>query len=204
LSSGFAMQATGGSRPAASAEHMLAHFWETTDVAANRPFNLHGILAAAASRLVLPMYRALYARLRTFEPDDAARRAAFDAELPWTESMEEGLRPFHRKIAEQAGSRVLDREILARRLTAFRENRQSLIELADKILGEMEQAVQILHALDYPLSFGTLGIPEADVLLPLRNVRLLRQRYSSFDLAYELGLSSFMREQGEKSLREMG
>ncbi len=56
LCSSFAMQATGGSRPAASAEHTLAHYWETTHAAANEALDLHGILAGTASRLMLPLY----------------------------------------------------------------------------------------------------------------------------------------------------
>jgi len=37
-------------------------------------------------------------------------------------------------------------------------------------------------------SVDDLGIPDDQRLLPVRNVRLLRNRYSSFDLAYELGM----------------
>jgi hypothetical protein len=35
------------------------------------------------------------------------------------------------------------------------------------------------------------------VLLPFRNARLLRKRYTGFDLAYELGLESVLTEAGK-------
>jgi glycerol-1-phosphate dehydrogenase [NAD(P)+] len=200
LCSGFAMQATGGSRPAASAEHMLAHFWETTNQARNEKLNLHGILAAAASRLLLPVYEALYERLSSFEPDDQERLRAYDAELPWQETLEEGLRPFLRKVSAEAGSRQFDRGILARRLYAFRDNRTEIIALAGSVLGEMRRAVESLEGMGYPFDFGVIGLTAEEILLPLRNVRLLRHRYSSYDLAYELGLDSFICREGERGV----
>jgi glycerol-1-phosphate dehydrogenase [NAD(P)+] len=198
LCSGFAMQATGGSRPAASAEHMLAHFWETTNQARNERLNLHGILAAAASRLLFPVYRALYDRLSTFEPQDQERLAAYDAEPPWQETVEQGLQPFLRKVSAEAGTRRFDRGILAGRLYAFREHRTEICALADAVLGEMGRAIEILEGMGYPFDFDEIGLSAEEITLPLRNVRLLRHRYSSFDLAYEVGLDRFMRTEGER------
>jgi glycerol-1-phosphate dehydrogenase [NAD(P)+] len=200
LSSGFAMQATGGSRPAASAEHMLAHFWETTDAAHVQRWALHGILAAAASRMMLPAYRALHEKLRTYDPDDQGRLRLYDAEPGWRESMDEALLPFSAKIAEEAGGRQFDRGVLATRLYAWRVHRWQIAELARAILDEMERAVGMLVSLGYPFSPRELGLGRAQILLPLRNVRLLRRRYSSFDLAYELGLESVLMEECEKCL----
>ncbi len=45
-----------------------------------------------------------------------------------------------------------------------------------------------------------LGIAREAVLLPLRSVRLLRRRYSSFDLAYELGLEGTILREAERIL----
>ena len=69
LVSGFAMQAMGGSRPAASAEHTIAHFWEAASAARSEAHDLHGILVGAACALILPGYLELYRRLTEMEPD---------------------------------------------------------------------------------------------------------------------------------------
>jgi glycerol-1-phosphate dehydrogenase [NAD(P)+] len=192
LCSGLAMQAAGGSRPAASAEHLLAHFWETKDAARTARYNLHGILAAAASRYLLPAYRALYERLPAFEPDDAARLAAFDREPRWEDSLEEGLAPFRQKVAAEAAARTFNRAILARRLDAFRAQRTRIAALAATILDEMEGSVKELELQGYPFSPAVLGLSREDIMLPVRNARLLRARWSSFDLAYEVGLPGLM------------
>src|SRR5439155_882983 len=60
LVSGFAMQAFGTSRPAASAEHTVAHFWETVGAAGAPEHDLHGILVGAATKLLLPGYTAWF------------------------------------------------------------------------------------------------------------------------------------------------
>ncbi len=200
LSSGFAMQATGGSRPAASAEHTIAHCWESTDAARTERLALHGILAAAASRMVFPVYRALHERLVDFEPDDHERLLRFDAEPGWQDAIETGLEPFRARIAEEMGGKAFDRGILARRLYAFREHRPEIAALARSMLDELAAAVETLESMHYPFSFELLGLRREDVMLPFRNVRVLRRRYSGFDLAYELGLDSLMIEEGEKYL----
>ena len=52
---------------------------------------------------------------------------------------------------------------------------------------QLSEAIRLLEGLGFP-SLGALRIPEAQRLLPVRNVRLLRDRYTSFDLSYELGM----------------
>ena len=123
LSSGFAMQAFKSSRSAASAEHTMAHLWETADAVRNERLDLHGILAGAASRIVLCAYQALYARLEDFEPDSAARFDSYARESPWQDSIEEGLLPFIAKVREEMAARTFDRDTLDQRLQAFRTGR---------------------------------------------------------------------------------
>jgi glycerol-1-phosphate dehydrogenase [NAD(P)+] len=198
LSSGFAMQAGGGSRSAASAEHTMAHFWESTHAAHNSRFDLHGILAGAASRMVLPAYRSLYERLRDFQPDATARLRAYGDEPAWGAVIEEGVRPFWERVKEEMAGRRLDSDVLAAHLEAFRAGRAEILGLAHHMLSELGSAVQTLEGIGFPFSLIDLGIDAEAALLPFRNVRLLRRRYSSFDLAYELGLEGVLRKEGER------
>jgi glycerol-1-phosphate dehydrogenase [NAD(P)+] len=196
LCSGFAMQAIGSSRCAASVEHTMAHLWETADAVRNEPLDLHGILAGAASRIVLHGYRALYARLEGFEPDVPARLRAYEREAPWQDSMEEGLQPFIVKVRDEMAGRQFDKDILTRRLQAFIRAKTEILGLARSILDELAGAVGTLEGIGYPFSPAELGIDAAYLLLPFRNARLLRRRYTSFDLAYELGVESVLSKAG--------
>jgi len=197
LTSGFAMQAIGGSRSAATAEHTMAHFWESANCVRNARWDLHGILTGAASRLVLPAYRALYARARELVVDERSRLASFDAERPWQDTIEEGLRPFLAKVTGEMAGRRHDRGELSLRLEAWRRQRVRLSGLADDLLDELSEAVDFLAGIGFPFSLGDVGVRPEEALLPFRNIRLLRQRYSTFDLAYDLGLEEVMRDAGQ-------
>ena len=187
LVSGFAMQAMGSSRPAASAEHTIAHFWEAASAARSEGPDRHGILVGAACALILPGYLELYRRLTEVEPEVEERLAACAAERPWEETLEEGMRPLRGTIAQAMRGRRCDAAVLARHLAAFVREREPIVALAAPLLVELSAAIRLLEGLGFP-SLGALRIPEAQRLLPVRNVRLLRHRYTSFDLAYELGM----------------
>jgi glycerol-1-phosphate dehydrogenase [NAD(P)+] len=186
LVSGFAMQAAGGSRPAASAEHTIAHFWETTSAVAHEELDLHGILVGAATAMVLRGYRHFYGRLDAAIDVDAIA-SAHAARPSWTESLEPAMRPFAGKIAGEMRHRSIDGAVLAARVAAFGARRERIAGLAAPLLAELEQAIEHLGRLGFPLSPSELGIPEPLRMLPVRNVRLLRDRYTTFDLAHELG-----------------
>jgi glycerol-1-phosphate dehydrogenase [NAD(P)+] len=201
LTSGFAMQAMGGSRPAASAEHTVAHFWETADAVPVERLDLHGILVGVASRIILPGYKTFYDGLASHRPDPSRRLREFDREPSWERSMEAGLRPYSEKVRTEMGMRNFDRKALADRLSRFPESREAILALAHPILEELSGAVELLSALDYPFTPDELGLTAEMCLLPCRNVRLLRSRYSTFDLAYELGLEKEIYGVIEKNVR---
>lgn len=203
LSSGFAMQAMGSSRSAASVEHTMAHLWETADAVRNERLDLHGILAGAASRIVLHGYRALYTRLEDFKPDISARLRAYELETPWQDSMEVGLQPFIGKVRDEMAGRQFDEDILAGRLQAFISGKTEILGLARSTLDELAGAVDTLEGIGYPFSPAALGIRAEYLLLPFRNARLLRRRYSGFDLAYELGLEGVLTEAGTECVKAM-
>jgi glycerol-1-phosphate dehydrogenase [NAD(P)+] len=187
LVSGLAMQAMGGSRPAASAEHTIAHFWEMSGAVGAEALDLHGILAGAAGRLVLRGYAAWYRELPGVTLNVARRLAAFDEEPSWEALLEPGLQPYREVVGEQQRGRALDRAELGRRLEAFGRERERLTARAMPLLDELARAVAVLEELGFPFALETLRISEPRRLLPVRNVRLLRHRYTTFDLAYELG-----------------
>ena len=201
LTSGFAMQALGGSRPAASAEHTIAHHWEMAGTVGNPRWDLHGVLVGAASRIVLRAYRHLFEILPTFQPDPASRLAAFDREPSWEQGLEEGMRPFVSKIREQMALRRFDRGMLADRLARFVRRREEIVDMARPVLAELSEAVRLLEGLGYPFDLAELGVPEEAAAMAIRNVDLLRYRYSSFDLASELGLSSEIRAAAFAAIR---
>ena len=68
--SGRCMVTVHSSRPAAGAEHSLAHFWEITHQLNNLPVALHGEKTGVASVIIAQLYE----RLRGLSSQEAARR----------------------------------------------------------------------------------------------------------------------------------
>ncbi len=189
LVSGFAMQAMGGSRPAASVEHTIAHFWETTHAVADESLDLHGILVGVATALVLPAYRTFYGRVVGDEPDIAQRIAALAAEPPWREQLEPVMQPFADKIDGEMRGRSTE---VRARLEAYAAQRRRLAAMAGPLLDELAGAIALLERLGFPFALDVVGVAGPLRMPPVRCARLLRDRYTTFDLAHELGVEAEM------------
>ena len=178
----------------------MAHFWESAHSVNNERWDLHGILTGSASRIMLHAYRDIHERLPHLTIDDIARLRVFDNEPPWRDSVEEGLRRFTMKINDEMSGRAGERGNLADRLEAFRNGRSLIAGLASGMLEELSSAVEVLEGIGFPFALEELGVQPEDAYLPFRNIRLLRRRYSTFDLAYDVGLDAEMRESGRRYL----
>jgi hypothetical protein len=164
-------------------------------------WDLHGILVGAASRLVLAIYRRFFELLPSVELDVGSRLAAYNREPPLGSRIEPALQPFVDKIREETEARLFDRSLLSERLERFPEARAGILAMGRPLLAELADAVETLARLDYPFSLGELGVPAEAAMLAVRNVRLLRYRYSCFDLAWELGLADELQRSAEAYIR---
>jgi glycerol-1-phosphate dehydrogenase [NAD(P)+] len=187
LVSGLCMQGLGSSRPAAAAEHTIAHFWEMAGAVTREENDLHGLLVGAASRPVLRGYEELYPRLRTAVVDPAARRAALDRDPGWEAAMPPEMVRFRETLDAVERSRAPARAALESRLDAFSRRREQVLELAGPVLEELAGAVATLQRLGFPFSPAKLGIAEPWLRLGVHHARRLRDRYTTFDLAHDLG-----------------
>jgi glycerol-1-phosphate dehydrogenase [NAD(P)+] len=203
LVSGMCMQATGSSRPAAGSEHGIAHFWEMAGAVTREENDLHGLLVGAASRPVLRGYAETYPRLGSLQIDPAARRAALDAEPGgWEEALPPEMARFRGTLDAVARARAPMRAALPARLAAFARHREQLAELAGPVLEELSGAVGTLRKLGFPFSPAELGLAEPWLTLGVRHVRRLRDRYTTFDLAHDLGLEPSLLAAVEAGLGE--
>jgi glycerol-1-phosphate dehydrogenase [NAD(P)+] len=188
ITSGLCMQAFGSSRPAAAAEHTVAHFWEMSGAVGVKEHDLHGLLVGAASRLMLAGYRRLYPLLAHAAPDAALRRAAVEAEPPWQAALPPGLAPYRAHLVHERAGHEEGGAALEERVRRFLVHRQAIAARAEGLLGELAAAVETLERLGFPFAPEALGLGEPALSLGVRHARLLRNRYTSYDLAHDLGL----------------
>jgi len=200
VTSSFAMQAVGNSRPAATAEHTVGHFWEISHAPANADRGLHGLLAGLASRFILAGYSAFYASLPPLSGGEAELKAlgAAAARVPdWEKGLDPAMAPFRRWIAEETDLQLYEPDAVANHLQRCRAHRGAIAVLARGILAELEPAVGVLGGAGYPFRLADYGLSFEQALLPFRYVRALRSRYSSFNLMHELGRE----EEGLEAIR---
>ncbi len=182
--SGLSMQLIGASRPAASAEHTLAHLWEIAVPFDASQTDLHGLLVTTAIRTVVDHYRSIVAALRSGTlPSGSARDiAAFEA--GWRGRVPVEMSPFVGKMEEESAGRVLDAGEVTRRRDVIAANRDRIIE----VCGGLDDAERAIDALDRAgIGAHEPPIPQEWVERAVDWVRYLRNRYSLFDVAFEMG-----------------
>ncbi len=189
LTSGLLMQSMGSSRPAASAEHTVGHFWEMYKTVKKKEFDLHGILVGVASQIVLEAYREFFGKIIDLEPSAAVRLRAFRNEPSWEQSLGEDILPFKFKMLdEMEGKGIWTESRIEKRLCRYISHRDRIGELARAQLEALGQAIETLADVGFPFSFSRLEAAPADIYLPFPYERYLRDRYTAFDLMYELGV----------------
>jgi glycerol-1-phosphate dehydrogenase [NAD(P)+] len=188
LVSGLAMQAYGNSRPASGSDHQFSHLWEMEGLAIGSEPVAHGTCVALGCLSSLALFQWLLGRdLSTIEPTrlaaarpawpdvEAAVRAAFADPVLAASALEEMRAKYH------PPERVIAR--IARFLRAWPGLRERLREELPSPAALREKLV----ALGAPVSPAAVGIvPERHARDHLR-ARMIRRRYTIFDLLFDLG-----------------
>jgi glycerol-1-phosphate dehydrogenase [NAD(P)+] len=187
LLSGLAMQALVSSRPASSAEHTIAHYWELDRGVGNSNMELHGLLVGVSSGILLLLYKELYgdSSLWGFDLEDRLRQ--LDSEPGWEQSLSPEVGRFHQQMREEMEACEGSRAMFRSRLETVLNNRDSILELAGSLLKELEQAIAVLGDIGFPFHLSDYDFDPERALVPIRYIRYLRNRYSSFNLMHEVG-----------------
>jgi glycerol-1-phosphate dehydrogenase [NAD(P)+] len=188
LTSGLCMQSLRQSRPAASSEHTAAHLWEIAHVARNPRLALHGLLVGAATALVYRVYREFFTLLKELPLDVASRVQELEREPSWDKTLDDEIQPFRAVLEAQTAGRTPVAQTCRESLSRFTAQRPRIQELADGLLGEVEEGLRLLGERGFPFDLTAYGLSPAEILLPFRYVRLLRNRTSAFDLMHLLGV----------------
>jgi glycerol-1-phosphate dehydrogenase [NAD(P)+] len=188
LTSGLCMQTVRRSRPAASAEHTASHLWEIAHVARDPRLALHGVLVGAASAMTGRAYRAFFRLLPELPLDIPTRVEELGREPSWDQTLDEQILPYRAVIAKEAEGRIPVAQTCRGSLLRFAARRSRIQELAEGMLAELEEGVNLLAARGFPFDLTRLGLTPAEILLPFRHIRSLRNRTSVFDLMHLLGV----------------
>jgi glycerol-1-phosphate dehydrogenase [NAD(P)+] len=187
LTSGLVMQGIGHSRPAASAEHTVAHFWEMTGKIKNEELDRHGILVAIASRKYIDSYTAFYNSLKNSAVDPEKRVREIEQEGPWQDKVDPVMKPYMAKMEMEMREKKPDSGLLRARLENYRKNEDKIFNLALPLLEELARMGRILENIDFPFDPEALDFSIEYYNAGFTHVRYLRDRYSSVDFAADTG-----------------
>lgn len=127
--SGLGMAYTGVSRPASGAEHIIAHVWETEDIASGKTPDLHGIDVCEGSLLQYIMLRKLHG-----ETQDAFVKTLIEKYMPYFEKVEKFCKDTHYPVPVKDKAKI--KHAILRALTL--RNRYTTIFYLNSI-GKLEE-----------------------------------------------------------------
>ncbi|UCF98192.1 MAG: iron-containing alcohol dehydrogenase [Spirochaetaceae bacterium] len=203
LLSGLAMQALVSSRPASSAEHTIAHFWELAHTVGNPDLELHGLLVGLSCSILLAGYGEFYKNLRNWEYDLDNRLRILSAEPSWEQTLIPAVEPFREQMRDEMGEHLPGTEVYRTRLENIQKHRGTIIGLSDSLLRELQEAVEALSEISFPFSLSDYRLDVPQALLPMRYIRPLRNRYSSFNLIHEVGAEAQVLEILERRVQSI-
>ncbi len=208
--SGLAMQILGRSRPAADssraasgAEHMFSHIWEMSGHlgADGNPVS-HGFQVSLGIMCVTAMYELLFSmEAREIDidfsvesyPDWETRAAEIEGNMKMLPSWEEYLGICRMKY--------VDRGRLRERLTAVKNGWDGLRIRIREQLPSYDEMKAMLNAAGCPVRPSDIDMDRTVAIAAYAKTQCMRNRYTVFDLAYDLGVFSKYIDEIDRSSR---
>ena len=193
---GIAMSFAGYSRPASGSEHHLSHYWEMKFLFEGRKPVLHGTkvgIGAVASDY-------LYGILKNKKIDfDKARSAAkeFNFET-WKSKVKEAYgyaAPGVIKLEKEVGKNNTEKRLA--RIESIQKHWDEIIKVINT-LPQVSEIERMLSELGAPINPAQVGVDDKSVYDGIIYAKELRDRYTLFQLLWDLGIED---EMAEKAVR---
>lgn len=186
---GLAIQFAGSTRPASGSEHQFSHLWEMRGLEHDGGFVSHGFKVGLGSIFSTALYERLLERdLTTLDVD------ATVANWPtWTETahrikaLDEHPAVVEREL-EECRAKYIPAEDLHARLELLKTQWLELrMKLRDQLL-PIDELRTLLAGGGCPTTPEQIGLSRKQMRSSYADARLIRRRYTVYDLAYETGI----------------
>jgi glycerol-1-phosphate dehydrogenase [NAD(P)+] len=203
---GLAIQATGSSRCASGSEHQFSHLWEMRGLEHNGELVSHGMKVGFGTLFATALYERLLARDWSKVDVERALEAAADSQ-----DIEDAIRAMTDPPAmidlalRETAAKHTAPDALAARLQRLQD---VWPDLRDRLKAQLVPVTSLRASLieaGCPVTPDGLGLTTAQVLGSYREARLIRRRYTVYDLADDLGvLDELVAEIGSSRLFRPG
>ena len=182
---GFAMQYLSDSRPVSGAEHLFAHVWEMDDLSINGRAVTHGHKVAIGSLACLAFLEILFA-----DPDGPPpaafhlpareeRAGEIKAAFAGSPALESALRTGLEKLP--------DGQTLKKTREGFYDTWKTLRGKVMEQILPYDALKEMLKKAQCPVLPAEVNLKRAELIASARRAQMIRVRYNSLDLAWELG-----------------
>lgn len=201
--SGLAMHWVGKSRPAAGAEHHLAHFIGMKAMMSNKHTHLHGIEVAVMTLVMIEVYKEILAM--DFEH--------LNVEAVYVKSLKRD--QYERKIKEifqesaaqifkENENKLFDREEW---IYHGEKVKNSMTQIREELLPKIPDAsmiIQVLKSMGAPSSPAEMGLSKAELKEAILYAKEVRNKYTLLDAAEYLGCLETVAERVAEKMETLG
>lgn len=184
--SGLAMHWVGKSRPAAGAEHHLAHFIGMKAMMNNQHTHLHGIEVAVMTLVMIEVYREILSR----DYEDLNVEKVYENSLKKAE-YEARIREIFRESAPQIfkenENKIFEREQWLGHAEKVKNSMKQIKEELMPLIPDSNMIIGVLRSMGAPSSPAELGLSRADLEEAILYAKEVRNKYTILDAAEYLG-----------------
>lgn len=201
--SGLAMHWVGKSRPAAGAEHHLAHFIGMKAMMSNKHTHLHGIEVAVMTLVMIEVYKEILAT--DFEHLNV--EAVYEKSLKrdqYERKIKEIFQDSAAQIFKENENKRFDREEW---IAHGEKVKNSMTQIRDELLPKIPDAsmiVQVLKSMGAPSSPAEMGLSKAELKEAILYAKEVRNKYTLLDAAEYLGCLEAVAERVAAKMETLG
>ncbi len=186
---GFAMQLMHDSRPASGAEHLVSHILEMDGVMVNGEHPSHGFKVGIGTLVTCAMMHRLFAMSAAEAKACCAKAPLVSPEqrLQEVRSLLEGT-PILAQVCQVATEKLLDQPGLEKRKYDIQKNWNKMKKLVLGQIFPLEETRRRLLVVGCPVHPAEIGVDKPALRRAILGAQMIRNRYTIFDLAYEMGL----------------
>jgi glycerol-1-phosphate dehydrogenase [NAD(P)+] len=184
--SGIAMHWVGKSRPAAGAEHHLAHFIGMKAMMKNHPVHLHGIEVAVMTLVMLEVYHEILSRDYGNTDINAVYESSVKRDA-YVKRILEVFKDSAPQIFKENENKIFEKEAWLVHAQKVKEAMPQIKEELTPKIPDAQRIISVLKSMGAPSKPEELGLTEEDLKEAILYAKEVRNKYTILDAAEYLG-----------------
>ncbi|QOX62818.1 sn-glycerol-1-phosphate dehydrogenase [Anoxybacterium hadale] len=184
--SGIAMHWVGKSRPAAGAEHHLAHFIGMKAMMKNHPVHLHGIEVAVMTLVMIEVYHEILSRDFRNIDINVIYENSLDKDA-YEKRILEVFKDSAPQIFKENENKIFEKEAWLAHAQKVKESMPQIKEELIPRIPDAQRIISVLTSMGAPAKPEELGLTEEDLKEAILYAKEVRNKYTILDAAEYLG-----------------